>query len=496
MLKNSAIVLMLFSLPSLSLAQTVPPLSSSVSGIVWKEAKPYDDVRSGADSRVAGILVKLLDANTSEVVSTALSNADGEFTLQANAGNYIIEYVYPSDGFSLVMQRAGADNTANSAADETNFSAEFVLNDNEDLDHFGLGFIPKENTLTYCTQKGPIVTEWNDNLLLPKSSVTPVPLNVKLFAAESVYHPVIGVENTGTANAYSISAAGKVTMTMPINPASFVMNSDVTIEGSLSDFDGVEDYDGASGATFYNRSSFADAYPARSTSSQTLITSNFVGTVGETFSIPTRSQSTVSFTGAGNLKTSVQTFVSAGACVVYTYQSGALPVKLASFNAKKEGRNVNLNWATTEEIGSDRFEIQRSTDGKQWATIGSVKAAGTARLANQYQFADERPVNGQNLYRLKMIDLDSTFAYSKVEALTVNNGVSIYPNPVANILHIQQEAGERVAQVFIHDAIGRLAKESAAETDVDVSKLSRGKYVVTVVYANGTSATSNVLISR
>nr|WP_295923892.1 T9SS type A sorting domain-containing protein [uncultured Dyadobacter sp.] len=495
MLKTSAIALICLGLPLISHAQTIPPLTSSISGIVWEESKPRDDVRTLADKNVAGILVKLLDANTNDVVSTALSGANGEFTLHANAGTYVIEYVYPSDGFSLASQRTGVDNTVNSAADATNFSAQFTVADNEQVNDYGLGLVPNPNTLTYCTQNGSIVTEWNENLLLPKSSVTPVPLNVKLFAAESVYHPMIGVENTGTANAYSISTAGKITMTMPITPANLIMNSDVTIEGNLSDFDGQEDYAGASGATFYNRSSFADAYPARNTSSQSIITSTFVGSAGETFSIPTRAQSTVSFTGAGNLKTAVQTYVNAGACVVYTYEAGALPVKLASFDANREGQVASLSWTTTEELGSDRFEIQRSTDGKQWASIGSVKAVGTTRTLNKYSFSDQDPVNGQNLYRLKMVDLDSTFAYSKMTSLTFAKPLSIYPNPAANTLHVRGVSAE-VAQVLIYDLAGRLMKQSVAKAEVDVRSLPQGLYFVKAVYSDGNSSSSSILISR
>lgn len=163
---------------------------------------------------------------------------------------------------------------------------------------------------------------------------------------------------------------------------------------------------------FVKRLHSLSAYPARNTSSASIIANNFVGGENETFSIPTKAQSTVSFTGAGNLKTAVQTFVSAGACVVYTYAEGALPVKLTSFKAAKEGKVVSLNWSTTEEIGSDRFEVERSMDGKVWSFIGEVKANGTTRNLNLYHFTDVQPAQGQNLYRLKMIDQDNTFAFS------------------------------------------------------------------------------------
>lgn len=496
MLRTFTFTLVCILLTVMSKGQTVPPLTSSVNGIVWQDAKPYDGIRNSSEQGVAGILVKLLDASTFDVVSTTLSNASGAFELKANAGNYIIEYVYPPDGFIIGTQRVGADNTINSAADESNYSEEFTISDNEIVNDYGLGLKAKDNTITYCTQKGSVVTEWSESLLLPKSTVTPVPANVKLFAVESVYHPMIGIENTGTANAYSLTTAGKVTMTMPINPPSFVMNSDVSINGNLGNYDGQEDYKGASGATFYNRASFSNGYPARNTSSQSIITNNFVGAPGETFSIPTTAQSSVAFTGSGNLRTSVETYVSAGACVVYTYADGVLPVTLTSFEVKKEGEVANLAWSTTKEIGSSEFEIQRSEDGKLWSAIGSVQAAGDSKQINQYLFTDLSPLGGQNLYRLKMIDLDGTFTFSNLKAVFFSDYLSIYPNPAANELHVRTISGSYPTKISIYKPSGQLVKESVGQSTIDVKTLSKGIYIVNTLYSTGEQNVTRVLISR
>jgi hypothetical protein len=496
MLKTFTFTLACLSFPAALMAQTIPPLTSSINGTIWQEAKPYNGIRADSEQKIAGILVNLLDAGSFEVVSSALSNASGEFSLKANAGTYVIEYIYPSDGFAPTTQRAGSDNTVNSAADDSNYSPEFTIADNETISEFGLGLTPKDNTITYCTQKESIVTEWSQSLLLPKSTVKPVPLNVKLFAAESVYHPMIGIENTGTANAYSITTAGKITMTMPINPPSFVMNSDVTINGALADYDGQEDYDGASGATFYNRASFAYGYPARNTSSLSVINNNFVGSAGETFSIPTTAQSSVAFTGSGNLKTSVQTYVSAGACVVYTYAEGALPVTLASFGATTEGKVANLNWTTTEETGSREFEIQRSTDGKSWSVIGAVQAKGTTKQTNHYDFTDPSPRSGQNLYRLKMIDLDGTFAFSSIKAVSFGIALTIYPNPATDELHVSTAFSPASLKVSIYKHSGQLVKEVEGKTVIDIRTLPAGIYQVSARDGNGEQGTTNLLVTR
>ncbi len=95
-----------------------------------------------------------------------------------------------------------------------------------------------------------------------------------------------------------------------------------------------------------------------------------------------------------------------------------LPVTLTSFIATKEGQTAQLKWSTTEETNSDRFEIERSQNGKNWDLIGTQKSNGESTSLKNYTFSDVKPLNGENLYRLKMIDRDATYAYSRIQSLT------------------------------------------------------------------------------
>ncbi|SEJ74372.1 Por secretion system C-terminal sorting domain-containing protein [Dyadobacter sp. SG02] len=494
---EKVIALTLLVTSSISYAQT-PALTGTVTGVVWKDSKPSDGLRAPSETKVAGILVKLLTVDTGEVVSTALSNENGEYSLNANAGTYMIEYVYPTDGFTAASQRVGADNTINSAADADNLTAPFSVADNQTISEYGLGLVAKENTITYCTQKESVTTEWSQNLMLPKSTVTPVPLNVKIFAAEAVYHPVIGVENTATAAGYSITAAGKVTMTIPINPASLVMNSDVTVGGTLGDYDGDQDYNGTSGISFFNRYSFANTSPARSTNNAAIIATNFVGSGNDVFTIPTLAQSSVAITGSGNLETFVRTYVSAGACVVYTYEEGALPVTLVSFNAQKRENAGALEWKTSSETNSDRFEIERSSQGKNWEKIGTVQAAKESSALFSYSFLDTAPLHGQNLYRLKMIDSDETFAYSHILNLDFKNNARlvVYPNPASEKIQVKSDSEKEVSKIEIYNRSGVLTAQSIGNNFVDVLKLSTGTYSVKVYYKAGFSESQNIMIVK
>src|SRR5690606_11386177 len=98
---------------------------------------------------------------------------------------------------------------------------------------------------------------------------------------------------------------------------------------------------------------------------------------------------------------------------VYLSTTGesALPVKLAYFNAAKEGNTANLTWATTEEMNNTGFEIQRSADARKWQAIGFVEnqtADGNSKNLLTYGFADVAPLAGNNYYRLKQIDTDGS----------------------------------------------------------------------------------------
>jgi hypothetical protein len=82
--------------------------------------------------------------------------------------------------------------------------------------------------------------------------------------------------------------------------------------------------------------------------------------------------------------------------------SGPLPVTLISFTATKvsgetEGSTALLDWQTSSETNSDRFDIERSQDGKKWMNIGNVTASGDKKSSSLYSFPDKNPMDGENL---------------------------------------------------------------------------------------------------
>lgn len=174
-----------------------------------------------------------------------------------------------------------------------------------------------------------------------------------------------------------------------------------------------------------------------------------------------------------------------------------LPVTLVSFNAVREAGVAGLKWATTMETNSAYFEIQRSANGKKWNKIGSVPSHQESSVLRSYTFADKEPLNGENLYRLKMVDLDETFAYSNIRSLIFEGrDLSVYPNPVSEKLHIPDFAG--VTQIKINDLSGRSVYQSAhvASGEISVKNLSNGIYVVNITRSNGVQSSQKIIISK
>ena len=161
----------------------------------------------------------------------------------------------------------------------------------------------------------------------------------------------------------------------------------------------------------------------------------------------------------------------------------ALPVELTTFNAKAQSSNINLDWATASEKQSSHFDIERSADARNWATIGSVKAAGTSVRANTYTYADNAPLSNVNYYRLKQVDLGGKFEYSQVATAAIGKGKlkGVFPNPVKDKLNVIAGELSENATASIFDLSGKAVQTTRLNGgQIDVSNLNQGLYLLRV----------------
>ncbi len=175
-----------------------------------------------------------------------------------------------------------------------------------------------------------------------------------------------------------------------------------------------------------------------------------------------------------------------------------LPVTLVSFIVlKSEENTAMLMWTTSQEMNSDRFEIQRSHNGRNWTGIGSVPAAGETNFTDRYYtFSDKEPLAGDNLYRLKMIDRDGTFSYSHLLHVHFDVQMNIYPNPVSDQLHIRTSQWDKVKNVTLLNAGSSRVYDSANRpvSTIEVRHLIAGLYIIRIELADGIIHTQKVII--
>ncbi|MCF0056284.1 T9SS type A sorting domain-containing protein [Dyadobacter sp. CY356] len=181
-----------------------------------------------------------------------------------------------------------------------------------------------------------------------------------------------------------------------------------------------------------------------------------------------------------------------------------LPVTLVSFTVEKNGSenpSAVLRWSTSSETNSDHFEIERSETGKNWANIGNVLSSGESTALLSYSFKDNEPKSGENLYRLRMVDRDGTFAYSRIQSVTFDGrdtDLSVYPNPSADKLFIRDYSTVKYVAVSNLSGVAVYKSTSFASGNgfIDLTNLSQGMYIVRISRTNGTISTHKVVVGQ
>ena len=131
--------------------------------------------------------------------------------------------------------------------------------------------------------------------------------------------------------------------------------------------------------------------------------------------------------------------IDAGATYPSLITAGVLPIKLTGFNLSREDKKIKLEWITASEQNNDRFEIQRSADGRTWKTIANIKGQGsTSAASNTYKAYDESPLSGINYYIIKQYDVNGHSYLSDIKFLRMTAAksiLSVYPNPAHSAIN-------------------------------------------------------------
>ena len=198
-----------------------------------------------------------------------------------------------------------------------------------------------------------------------------------------------------------------------------------------------------------------------------------------------------------NDSTDKNNVASSGYTMLEEYLNGlvpnTLPLSLLRFNASRnEEQQVVLNWTTAYEINTAKFNIEKSTDGRSFNTIGTVNASEQSVIEKGYHFMDISSVNPTEsrlvYYRLKMLDKNGEFTYSNVLAIRKDaiNKLSILPNPVGSTLNISHDNAGNNAEIMISNMAGKtvlkhLSPFNTQQEVLDVSVLNSGAYMLSFI---------------
>ncbi len=164
-----------------------------------------------------------------------------------------------------------------------------------------------------------------------------------------------------------------------------------------------------------------------------------------------------------------------------TAASTSLPVELISFTGNTEGGINHLYWQTASENNTQQFDIQRLVKGTDFETIGTIAAQNKP---THYDFMDKNLIKTLHFYRLKIVDFDGKYAYSKIiqlENQEKSKNLKVYPNPISEGA-ISIEIPQYTEGVSIFNAIGQLVFQQQTKgqnmVQIDISTWAQGVYFV------------------
>ncbi len=160
--------------------------------------------------------------------------------------------------------------------------------------------------------------------------------------------------------------------------------------------------------------------------------------------------------------------------------SSLLPVELKSFTTVMQGKSVLLHWQTASESNNQGFEVMHSKDGIKWEMLGFVSGHGTSLETYHYSYLHSNPAIRNNYYRLRQIDHDGSFEFSKVVSIFIADSdklLRIFPTITEGMINIENPSNEPM-QISVFNSAGQLVLAANDANFLDISSLDEGLYFV------------------
>ncbi len=180
--------------------------------------------------------------------------------------------------------------------------------------------------------------------------------------------------------------------------------------------------------------------------------------------------------------------------------TATLNVNISDFRVNEESNNTaQVSWSVSNAVNHSHFEIERSTDGRNFEKIyveSQILANGTAYAFN---FTDRQlPAAVIIFYRLKQVNTNGDFQYSEIKSIrlsTKRSGIAVYPNPAKETLNIDFTSAEtNTITLAVSDGLGRTVISEQRKVipgknivTVDIHKLNKGNYTLLIYESNSSN---------
>ncbi|HFA50321.1 MAG TPA: T9SS type A sorting domain-containing protein [Bacteroidetes bacterium] len=171
----------------------------------------------------------------------------------------------------------------------------------------------------------------------------------------------------------------------------------------------------------------------------------------------------------------------------------ALPLELIRFSVFPKNKYIVLNWASANETNFSGYELQRSTNASFFHKIKWMAGKGSNGNIQNYRYEDRNIKPGiLYYYRLKMVDNDGAFSFSKIQTANIGDGwgtPSIMPNPTTgSSILLFNSPTEKLVELKLMDSMGRvvfdkmiLSGNGLNTVELDINSLPRGIYFLRLV---------------
>lgn len=176
----------------------------------------------------------------------------------------------------------------------------------------------------------------------------------------------------------------------------------------------------------------------------------------------------------------------------YCAESGPLPVNFLDIKASLKNTRVLVEWQTAFEVNNKYFEVERSTNGINWVTLGRIESKGSSQLPQAYNFADTKPAIGTNIYRIRQYDINYHSTMSKNTSVKVNiekTSATVVANPFINNLSVEfLSNSNQQLNARLFDITGKLVstekwsvgKGSTVKSLLRTSGINAGIYILSI----------------